>query len=71
MERNLTPRQSILLKSALIAGAYVLTFIIAYTAMQMISRKSMVRNAVKASQAYWKEQERLNNIRLFGRDDAI
>ena len=71
MERqNQIPLRNMILKSSLLVFAYAASFAVAYAIMQMITRKSAVRNAVIAAQAYWEEEQRQNNIRLFGKEDV-
>lgn len=58
------------LKSSLIiALAYGVTFAVAYAIMLVISRKSAVRSAVMQSRAFWEEEQRQTNLRLFGTED--
>ncbi len=67
-EKSLIRRRDI--RSALvIGGAYFISFAVAYALFTMLSSKITVRNAVKAAQAYYDEDKRLNNLRLFGQEE--
>lgn len=49
--------------------AFPISFILFYTLFEMLQRKSVVRQAVLFNRAYWDEEERRNNKRLFGKED--
>lgn len=67
---KIEPGNQTLLSFMVIVMAYVVSIIMAYALIQLLMNKMTIRNAVKAAQAYWDEDRRQQNLRLFGDENA-
>lgn len=58
-------------KALVLVCAYGFSFALAYVFIQSFSKKSIIRQAQSATRAAYMEEQRLNNLRLFGSSGDI
>jgi hypothetical protein len=66
--QNLTRNPSIR-KGAVFAFSYIVAFAVTYALITALLNKQAVNGAVGYARAYWEEEQRLNDKRLFGNDE--